>query len=123
MSETGAQQSPETSTRNGIRSLELAYGGIQRILQNVEGTKNNLSSSYQGSDGGAYGRLLGQWDDQVVRILNLQDMTDRLNTSLVEHGKAQGSTSSSRPGTAMTRRSTSRSRRSRTTLSSPCSSC
>lgn len=92
MSETGGQQSEESSTRNGILSLEQAYSGIQRILQDVEGTKNNLARSYQGSDGGAYGRLLDLWDDQVVIILNnLEEMIDRLNTSLAEHGKAQGS--------------------------------
>lgn len=92
MSETGAQQSSEASTRNGIQSLELAYGGVQRILQDVESTKTNLSGSYQGSDGGAYSRLLDQWDDQVVIILkNLEDMIDKLNTSLTQHGLAQGS--------------------------------
>lgn len=92
MSETGGQQSEESSTRNGILSLEQAYSGIQRILQDVEGTKNNLARAYQGSDGGAYGRLLDLWDDQVVIILNnLEEMIDRLNTSLLEHGKAQGS--------------------------------
>ncbi|MEV5810352.1 hypothetical protein [Streptomyces parvulus] len=92
MSEAGAQQSSESSTRNGIQALEMAYSGVQRILQDVHGTKNNLSSSYQGSDGGAYSRLLDLWDDQVVVILkNLEDMIDKLNTSLVEHGLAQGS--------------------------------
>ncbi|MGW3957595.1 hypothetical protein ACWEKM_43525 [Streptomyces sp. NPDC004752] len=92
MSETGGQQSQASSTRNGILALEQAYSGIQRILQDVEGTKNNLSKAYQGSDGGAYGRLLDLWDDQVVKILNnLEDMIDKLNTSLVQHGLAQGS--------------------------------
>lgn len=92
MSETGAQQSSEASTRNGISALEQAYSGVQRILQDVESTKHNLSGSYQGSDGGAYGKLLDLWDDQVAVILNnLEDMIDKLNTSLVQHGMAQGS--------------------------------
>ncbi|MER6524747.1 hypothetical protein [Streptomyces sp. NPDC001508] len=92
MSETGGQQSSESSTRSGILALEQAYSGVQRILQDVEGTKNSLSKSYQGSDGGAYGRLLDLWDDQVVIILNnLEEMIDRLNQSLVQHNLAQGS--------------------------------
>lgn len=92
LSENGSQHSEEAPTRNGINALETAYSAVQRILQDVEGTKNNLSSSYQGSDGGAYGRLLDQWDDQVVIILNnLEGMIDRLNTSLTEHNLAQGS--------------------------------
>ncbi|MCT9084301.1 hypothetical protein [Streptomyces fulvoviolaceus] len=92
MSQGGTQQSEESSTRNGISALETAYSGVQRILQDVESTKNNLSTSYQGSDGGAYGKLLDLWDDQVVVILkNLEDMIDKLNTSLTQHNLAQGS--------------------------------
>ncbi|MFE9888533.1 hypothetical protein [Streptomyces scopuliridis] len=96
MSELGGQQSSESSTRNGIQALEMAYSNIQRILQDVHNTKGNLAGSYQGSDGGAYGRLLDKWDDQVVIILkNLDDMIDKLNTSLVQHGLAQGSSNAS----------------------------
>ncbi|MFI1753474.1 hypothetical protein [Streptomyces sp. NPDC020571] len=92
MSEMGLQQSSEGSTRSGIQALEMAYSGVQRILQDVHGTRGNLSGTYQGSDGGRFGQLLDKWDDQVVIILkNLEDMIDKLNTSLVEHGKAQGS--------------------------------
>ncbi|MFJ8027540.1 hypothetical protein [Streptomyces sp. NPDC096311] len=92
MSESGVQQSNESSTRNGISALETAYSAVQRSLQDVESTKNNLSRAYQGSDGGAYGKLLDLWDDQVVIILkNLEDMIDKLNTSLVQHNLAQGS--------------------------------
>ncbi|MYQ82179.1 hypothetical protein GTY51_00430 [Streptomyces sp. SID4936] len=86
------QQSSESSTRNGIQALEAAYSGILKSRQDVDNTRNNLSKGYQGSDGGQYGALLKQWDDQVNIILrNLEDMVDKLNTSLVEHGKTQGS--------------------------------
>ncbi|MEV1046871.1 hypothetical protein [Streptomyces sp. NPDC049916] len=92
MSEAGVQQSSESSTRNGIQALEMAYSGVQRILQDVHSTKGNLASTYQGSDGNRYGQLLDKWDDQVVIILkNLEDMIDKLNTSLVQHGLTQGS--------------------------------
>lgn len=93
---TNGQQSSEGSTRNGIMALEQAYSSIQASLQDVENTKNNLASSYQGSDGGKYGQLLDQWDDQVQIILkNLNDMIDKLNQSLTEHGKMQGSANES----------------------------
>ncbi|MCX4402988.1 hypothetical protein ACFV8Z_25770 [Streptomyces sp. NPDC059837] len=86
------QQSSEQATRNGIQALESAFSGIMKARQDVDGTRATLSSGYQGSDGGQYGQLLQQWDDQVNVILrNLEDMVDKLNTSLVEHGKAQGS--------------------------------
>lgn len=89
---TNGQQSSETSTRNGIMALEQAYTGVQNSLSDVENTRNNLASNFMGSDGGRYGQLLDLWDDQVSIILkNLQDMIDKLNQSLAEHGKAQGS--------------------------------
>ncbi|KUJ41124.1 hypothetical protein ACWDR2_27695 [Streptomyces sp. NPDC003631] len=86
------QQSSEQATRNGIQALESAFSGIMKSRQDVDGTRATLSSGYQGSDGGQYGQLLQQWDEQVNVILrNLEDMVDKLNTSLVEHGKTQGS--------------------------------
>jgi len=90
------QQSSETSTRNGIMALEQAYTGVQNSLKDVESTRFNLASNYMGSDGGRYGQLLRQWEDQVEVILkNLQDMIDKLNQSLAEHGKVQGSSNDS----------------------------
>jgi uncharacterized protein YukE len=86
------QQSNEQSTRNGIQALESAFSGIMKSRQDVDSTRATLSSGYQGSDGGAFGDLLVKWDDQANIILkNLQDMIDKLNTSLVEHNKTQGS--------------------------------
>jgi uncharacterized protein YukE len=91
-SSSAGQQSSDTSTRNGIMALEQAYTSIQSSLQDVESTRNNLATSYQGSDGGKYGQLLDQWDDQVKIILkNLNDMIDKLNQSLTQHGQMQGS--------------------------------
>ncbi|MFE6904676.1 hypothetical protein ACFVFJ_49470 [Streptomyces sp. NPDC057717] len=85
------QQSNEQSTRNGIRALESAFSGIMKSRQDVDGTRATLSRGYQGSDGGQYGQLLKQWDDQVNIVLkNLEDMIDKLNTSLAEHNKSQG---------------------------------
>ncbi|MFB7054893.1 hypothetical protein ACFCXT_17460 [Streptomyces vinaceus] len=86
------QQSEERATRNGIQALELAFSGIVKCRQDVDGTRANLGTGYGGSDGGQFGSLLEQWGDQTETILaNLQDMIEKLNTSLVEHGKAQGS--------------------------------
>lgn len=90
------QQSSETSTRNGVQALEMAFSGILKARQDVDGTRANLAAGYQGSDGGQFGALLQQWDAQADVILrNLEDMVDKLNTSLVEHGKAQGSSNDS----------------------------
>jgi hypothetical protein len=86
------QQSSESSTRNGIQALESAFSGIMKIRQDVDSTRSTLGSGYQGSDGGQYGQLLGQWDGQCNVILkNLEDVIDRLNQSLTEHHKTQGS--------------------------------
>ncbi|KUN29796.1 hypothetical protein AQJ23_03360 [Streptomyces antibioticus] len=85
------QQSSEQSTRNGIQALEMAFSGILKARQDVDATRANLSAGYQGSDGGQFGALLKDWDDQCDVILkNLDGMVQALNTSLAQHGKAQG---------------------------------
>ncbi|GHH80308.1 hypothetical protein GCM10018793_35190 [Streptomyces sulfonofaciens] len=90
------QASSEQATRNGIQALEAAFTGIMRARSDVDGTRANLSQGYQGSDGGAFGQLLQQWDEQANVILkNLEDMIDKLNTSLAEHGKQQGASNES----------------------------
>ncbi|MFJ9031030.1 hypothetical protein ACIRQP_21360 [Streptomyces sp. NPDC102274] len=90
------QQSNEQATRNGIQALESAFSGILKSRQDVDGTRATLSRGYQGSDGAMYGQLLQQWDQQVNVILkNLEDMIGKLNTSLVEHNKSQGSSNES----------------------------
>ncbi|MEE1940112.1 hypothetical protein V1L54_12000 [Streptomyces sp. TRM 70361] len=86
------QQSTEESTRNGIEALSMAFKGVQRCQQDVQGTRQNLGTSYGGSDGGAFGKLLDEWDRNVDTILlNLDRMVDELNETLREHGLAQGS--------------------------------
>ncbi|MFG2945820.1 hypothetical protein [Streptomyces adustus] len=86
------QQSNEQSTRNGIQALESAFSGILKCRQDVDSTRATLSTGYQGSDGGQFGSLLQQWDEQCDTILrNLKDMIVKLDTSLAQHGKAQGS--------------------------------
>ncbi|WP_105975426.1 hypothetical protein [Streptomyces geranii] len=86
------QQSNEQATRNGIQALESAFSGILKSRQDVDQTRATLSSGYQGSDGGQFGSLLKQWDDQCNSILrSLEDMVDKLNQSLSQHGKTQGS--------------------------------
>jgi uncharacterized protein YukE len=84
--------SNEQSTRNGIQALESAFSGIMRCRQDVDGTRAGLAPGYGGEDGRAYGQLLEQWDAQCNVILkNLEDMIDKLNTSLQHHHKTQGS--------------------------------
>ncbi|MFC4034382.1 hypothetical protein ACFO3J_23305 [Streptomyces polygonati] len=86
------QQSSEQSTRNGIQALEMAFNGILKSRQDVDNTRATLGQGYQGSDGGQFGALLTQWDSQANVILrNLEDVIDKLNTSLTEHNKQQGS--------------------------------
>ncbi|MEH0422060.1 WXG100 family type VII secretion target [Streptomyces sp. B21-083] len=90
------QQSNEQATRNGIQALEAAFSGIMKSKQDVDQTRATLSSGYQGSDGGQFGSLLKQWDDQATSILrSLEDMVDKLNQSLSQHGKTQGSSNES----------------------------
>lgn len=90
------QQSNEQATRNGIQALESAFSGILKSRQDVDQTRATLSSGYQGSDGGQFGSLLKQWDDQCNSILrSLEDMVDKLNQSLSQHGKTQGSSNES----------------------------
>lgn len=90
------QQSEEGATRGGIMALEQAYSGVLRCQQDVQSTRQNLASGYQGADGGNYGKLLDQWDGHVDTILmNLDRMTDELNETLREHGLAQGSSNES----------------------------
>ncbi|MFI5689326.1 hypothetical protein [Streptomyces sp. NPDC051636] len=90
------QQSEEGATRNGIKALEQAYTGVQHCKQDVQSTRHNLASGYQGADGGSYGKLLDQWDGHVDTILvNLNRMIEELNQTLREHGEAQGSSNES----------------------------
>ena len=90
----GMRQSEESSTRNGIQALEMAYSGILRSRQDVESTRMNLSSHYQGRDGGSYQNLIKDWEAQADIILkNVEDMVDALNQTLVEQGRQQGASS------------------------------
>lgn len=90
------QQSEEHATRNGIMALETAFSGVQRCQQDVQTTSDGLASHYGGKDGGKFKQLLEQWDTHVDTILiNLDRMVDELNTTLTEHGLAQGSSSES----------------------------
>lgn len=87
---TNGQQSSVGSTRSGISALEAAHTAISTSRQHVEDTKNNLSSTYTGSDGYNYGNLITDWETQCDIILkNLQDMIDTLNTSLTQHTQTQ----------------------------------
>ncbi|WP_432132935.1 hypothetical protein [Streptomyces tendae] len=86
------QASNEQLTRNGIQALESAFTGVLRSRQDVDNMRVALAQGYQGSDGGAFGQLLQVWDEQVNVILkNLEEMVDKLNASLAQHGKQQGS--------------------------------
>jgi uncharacterized protein YukE len=90
------QQSNETATRNGIQALESAFNGILKSRQDVDSTRATLASGYQGSDGGQFGQLLAQWDEQAnVISRNLEQMIDKLNQSLREHNLRQGSSNDS----------------------------
>ncbi|MFI0513849.1 hypothetical protein RKD19_004891 [Streptomyces canus] len=92
MAVNGMQQSQESSTRNGVQALEMAFSGIVRCRQDVENTKVNLMTHYKGSDGGAFRDLVTAWEEKADIILtNVQDMIDTLNQTLTEHGRQQGS--------------------------------
>ncbi|WP_030186757.1 WXG100 family type VII secretion target [Streptomyces violaceorubidus] len=78
------------ATRNGITALEAAKQGITRSRQDVEATKANLATGYQGSDGHAFTQLVAQWEGQCDIILkSLEEMIDALNTNDQEVNKNQ----------------------------------
>lgn len=86
------QQSEVRATKNGIQALESAFSGISRIKQDVQSTRYNLSAGYKGSDGGAFQKLVEDWEEQADVILkNLEEMVDRLNQTLTRHQQQQGS--------------------------------
>jgi hypothetical protein len=92
MAVNGMQQSEESATRNGVQALEMGYNGVMRCRQDVETTKTNLMTHYQGSDGGAFRDLVTSWEEKADIILkNVQDIIDSLNETLTQHGKQQGS--------------------------------
>ncbi|MEU6290886.1 WXG100 family type VII secretion target [Streptomyces sp. NPDC046988] len=81
-----------SATRSGITALESALQGIQRSRQDVETTKMNLASGYQGSDGRAYTELIAQWEGQCnIIVANLNKMIETLNTNDQEVNKNQAS--------------------------------
>lgn len=86
------QQSQVSATKNGVNALEQAFSGITKIRQDVESTRHNLASGYKGSDGGAFGDLVNNWEQQCDVILtNLRDMVDKLNQTLSSQHQQQGS--------------------------------
>lgn len=88
----GMQRSDEQGTRNGIQALEMAFSGVQSRRQDVESTKHGMMSALQGSDGGAFQKLLDSWDEHAEIISkNLQDMINQLNETLSSKGMTQGS--------------------------------
>ncbi|MET9888563.1 hypothetical protein ABZZ20_36730 [Streptomyces sp. NPDC006430] len=87
----GVQQSNELATRNGVQALEMAYSGILRCRQDVDGIAGQLAASYGGTDGSKFGDLLRAWDGQANVILrNLESMVEALNMSLKQHNMTQG---------------------------------
>ncbi|MGW3496381.1 hypothetical protein [Streptomyces sp. NPDC001020] len=90
------RQGDEQATRNGILALESAFNGVLRCRQDVEATRNNLRTGYQGSDGMAYGDLIQLWEGQADSILRgLREMIDSLNLTLSSMQKNQGSSNES----------------------------
>ncbi|MFF4172332.1 hypothetical protein [Streptomyces sp. NPDC001744] len=88
----GMQRAEEQATRNGIQALEMAFSGVQSRRQDVENTKHGMMSALQGSDGGAFQKLLDSWDEHAEIISkNLQDMINTLNETLSAQGMTQGS--------------------------------
>ncbi|GGS53528.1 hypothetical protein AB0E75_25250 [Streptomyces griseoviridis] len=86
------QQSEERATRNGITALETAFTAVLRCQQDVQSTSGNLATAYQGADGGAFQKLLEQWDGHVDIILkNMDQMVDELNNTLKDNQLMQGS--------------------------------
>lgn len=70
----------------------MAFSGVQSRRQDVENTKHGMMSALQGSDGGAFQKLLDSWDEHAEIISkNLQDMINQLNETLTQQGLTQGS--------------------------------
>lgn len=70
----------------------MAFSGVQSRRQDVENTKHGMMQALQGSDGGAFQKLLDSWDEHAEIISkNLQDMINQLNETLTQQGLTQGS--------------------------------
>lgn len=87
------QKSSRTATLNGIKALDMALKGVDRIRRDVDSTGARLMAAYRGSDGGQFQKLLAQWDDQAnVITKNLNDVMEELNNTLRAHGETQRTT-------------------------------
>lgn len=88
------QKSSRSATVNGIKALDMALKGVDRIRKDVESTGATLRTNYRGVDGGKFSSLLAQWNQQADIISkNLAEVMDELNNTLRAHGETQRTTS------------------------------
>ncbi|WP_328672310.1 hypothetical protein [Streptomyces sp. NBC_00328] len=84
------QKSSRDATVNGIKALDMARSGVNRIRTDVDSTGARLMTGYRGVDGGEFQKLLAQWDEQAAIIAkNIKDVMEELNNTLAKHGETQ----------------------------------
>ncbi|MGW7416902.1 hypothetical protein [Streptomyces sp. NPDC054863] len=82
------QTSSQSENQKGYNALGNVKSGIEKSQQDVQTTMAALMTAYGGQDGGAFQKLLSDWNGQVDIIKkNIGDMMTRLEqTGLAQKG-------------------------------------
>ncbi|MEN8651639.1 hypothetical protein ABCR94_13670 [Streptomyces sp. 21So2-11] len=87
------QTSTQAENEKGYTALTNVKSGIQQSQQEVQTTMGSLMSAYGGQDGGAFQRLLSDWNGQVDLITkNIGEMMQKLQDTGVQQRNTQQQT-------------------------------
>ncbi|MGW2841529.1 hypothetical protein ACWCWD_27505 [Streptomyces sp. NPDC001493] len=82
------QTSSQSENQEGYNALSTVQSGIKQSQEEVRTTMSGLIHAYGGQDGGAYQRLLADWNGQVDIITrNINQMMEQLQeTGVLQRG-------------------------------------
>lgn len=84
------QTSAQSENEKGYTALSMVKSGIQQSQQEVRTTMGTLMAAYGGQDGGAFQRLLADWNAQVDIITkNVGEMMQKLQETGVQQRNLQ----------------------------------
>ncbi|MGW1229339.1 hypothetical protein [Streptomyces sp. NPDC001478] len=87
------QTSAQSENEKGYTALSMVKSGIQQSQQEVRTTMGTLMAAYGGQDGGAFQRLLADWNGQVDLIVkNIGEMMQKLQETGVQQRIVQQQT-------------------------------
>ncbi|GGZ11581.1 hypothetical protein [Streptomyces nitrosporeus] len=90
------QTSAQSENEKGYTALSMVKSGIQQSQQEVRTTMGSLMAAYGGQDGGAFQRLLADWNGQVDLITkNIGEMMQKLQETGVQQRNVQQQTTDS----------------------------